>query len=92
MFLRSIKVAADHDLKNLCSKVNFDARDQLPLITARSLVIAGAHDMMSVEMVQELADGITDSQFVVFESSGHFAPAEETDAFTKAVWDFLGIE
>jgi len=70
----------------------FDARDQLPLITARSLVIAGVHDMMAVEKVRELADGIADSQFVVFESSGHFAPAEETEAFTRAVWDFLGSE
>lgn len=70
----------------------FDARDLLPLITARCLVIAGAHDMMTVEKVRELADGITGSQFVVFESSGHFAPAEETEAFTSTVWNFLGVE
>ena len=70
----------------------FDVRDQLPLITARSLVIAGVHDMMAVEKVRELADGIAGSQFVVFESSGHFAPAEESQAFTRAVWDFLAAE
>lgn len=70
----------------------FDARDRLPLISARSLVIAGAHDMFPPEKVRELADGIADSEFVVFESSGHFAPAEETEAFTTAVWRFLGVE
>lgn len=70
----------------------FDARDRLPLITARSLVIAGAHDMFPPEKVQELADGIADSEFVLFAESGHFAPAEETDAFTSAVWRFLGVE
>jgi pimeloyl-ACP methyl ester carboxylesterase len=70
----------------------FDARDRLPLITARSLVIAGTHDMFPPEKVRELADGIADSEFVVFESSGHFAPAEEPEAFTTAVWRFLGVE
>ncbi len=82
---------AHADYNNRASPT-FDARDQLPRITARSLVIAGAHDMMSVDMVQELADGITDAQFMEFEFSGHFAPAEETDAFVKSVWDFLGID
>ncbi len=70
----------------------FDARDRLPLITARSLVVAGTHDMFSVEKVEVLADGIADAQLVVFESSGHFAPAEEEEAFKRAVFDFLGVE
>lgn len=70
----------------------FDARDRLPLITARSLVVAGAHDMFSVDKVRELADGIPDAEFVAFESSGHFAPAEEVEAFREAVFGFLGVE
>jgi pimeloyl-ACP methyl ester carboxylesterase len=70
----------------------FDARDRLPLITARCLVIAGAYDMLSVGKVQELADGLDDAEFVVFESSGHFAPAEEPEAFANAVFTFLGVE
>ena len=69
----------------------FDARDQLPLITARCLVIAGAHDMMTVEKVRELSDGLNDSKFVVFAASGHFAPAEETEAFKAVVLSFLGV-
>jgi len=70
---------------------SFDARDQLPLITARCLVIAGAHDMMTVEKVRELNDGLTNSEFKVFDASGHFAPAEETEAFKAAVLSFLGV-
>lgn len=70
----------------------FDARDRLPMITARSLVVAGAHDMMPPEKVRELADGIAGAEFVVFERSGHFAPAEETEAFRAKVWGFLGVE
>ena len=70
----------------------FDARDKLPLITARSLVIAGAHDMFSVDKVRELADGLPNAEFIVFENSGHFAPAEESEAFANAVWTFLGVQ
>ena len=70
----------------------FDARDRLASITARSLVIAGAHDMMLPEKVRELADGIAGAEYVVFERSGHFAPAEETERFTEVVWGFLGVE
>jgi pimeloyl-ACP methyl ester carboxylesterase len=70
----------------------FEARDQLPLITARCLVIAGAHDMLRVEKVQELADGLDEAEFVVFRNSGHFAPAEEPELFANVVFTFLGAE
>jgi proline iminopeptidase len=51
----------------------FDARDELPAIPVRSLVIAGAHDMLPPSRVKELADGLPNSRFVVFEKSGHFS-------------------
>ncbi len=70
----------------------FDARDRLPAITARSLVVVGAHDMLPPEKGRELADGLADSTFLVFEKSGHFAPVEEPGAFRDAVWEFLGAE
>lgn len=70
----------------------FDARDRLALIPVRSLVIAGAHDMAPPTKVQEVADGLPNSVFVVFEDSGHFSPLEETDAFTQLVFDFLGVQ
>jgi proline iminopeptidase len=79
---------ADHSNRE---SPTFDASDELPLITARCLVIAGAHDMMSVEKVRELSDGLIDSKFMVFDASGHFAPAEETEAFKAAVLSFLGV-
>lgn len=71
---------------------SFDARDKLALIPVRSLVIAGAHDMSPPSKVQELADGLPDSVFVVFEHSGHFSPIEEKEAFTEIIFDFLGAE
>jgi proline iminopeptidase len=70
---------------------SYDLTDRLSQITARSLVIAGAHDAMSEAKVQEIHDGIADSEFVVFESSGHFSPVEEPEAFKQTIWDFLGV-
>jgi len=70
----------------------FDARDRLPAIQVRSLVLAGAHDNMPPDKVRELHDGLPDSEFVVFEGSGHFAPVEEPEAFKTAVFAFLGAE
>ena len=80
---------ADHANRE---NTSFDFRDRLPLITAHSLVIAGSHDTMAPEKVRELADGIADSKFVIFPFSGHFAQAEETEAFKAVVLDFLGME
>ena len=59
--------------------------DRLPKITARALVIAGAHDLIPVERAREISQGIPGSQFVVFERSGHFAPLEEPEAFVATV-------
>lgn len=69
----------------------FDFRDRLPGISVRSLVIAGAHDLEPPAAVEELHRGLPDSVFAVFEHSGHFAPVEEPEEFTRTVWDFLGV-
>jgi proline iminopeptidase len=69
----------------------FDARDKLAGIPVRSLVVAGAHDMLPPERVKVLADGLPNATFVVFEKSGHFAPVEEPEGFRAAVYDFLGV-
>jgi proline iminopeptidase len=70
----------------------FDARDKLPSIRVRSLVIAGAHDALMPDKVRVLHDGLTDSRFVVFEQSGHFAQVEEPEAFKAEVYAFLGVD
>ncbi len=70
----------------------FDARDKLSAITAHSLVVAGAHDMILPDKVRELHEGLSDSQFVVFDHSGHFAPVEEPERFKAVVYEFLGVQ
>jgi len=69
----------------------FDAREQVGLITASCLVVAGAHDNFPPETVRELHDGLADSTFVVFASSGHFAPLEEPGRFQETVLEFWGV-
>lgn len=69
----------------------FDARDLLPEIDVRSLVIAGAGDLMEPPRLEPLAEGLPEAEFVVFEGSGHFAPIEEPEAFRRAVFEFLGV-
>ncbi len=80
---------AHGQVANQESMAGFDMRDQLADIPVRSLVIAGAHDMSSPDKVKELADGLGDSVYVLFEDSGHFAPLEEPQAFEILVFDFI---
>lgn len=67
----------------------YDSRRRLASITAKGLVIAGAHDMVPPERIEEIDLGIPDSEFVVFEQSGHFAPVEEPELFVETVTSFL---
>ncbi len=83
--------AAHAEYSNTEMGDSFDLGDRLPQITARSLVIAGAHDGIRVDRVQEIHEGIADSEFAVFESSGHFSPVEEPETFRQTVWVFLGV-
>ena len=71
--------------------MNFDVREGLPDITAPVLLVAGAHDMMTPESIEEVATTIPNSQYVLFENSGHFASLEETEKFITTVLEFLKI-
>jgi proline iminopeptidase len=70
----------------------FQAVDKLPMITARSLILHGVHDMMQLAKAEEMNAGIPDSTLVVFENSAHFAPVEEPEKYMKTVLEFLGVE
>jgi proline iminopeptidase len=70
----------------------FDEVDRLASIQARSLVIAGSHDMLPLDNAKLIHDGLPDSTWAVFEQSGHFAPVEEPQKFREEVLRFLGVE
>jgi proline iminopeptidase len=64
--------------------------DRLDEITHPVLVLAGRHDRTcSVAAAQAIADGIPDSELVIFERSGHMTFVEENDAYLAAVRSFL---
>jgi pimeloyl-ACP methyl ester carboxylesterase len=69
----------------------FDARDTLPGIVVRSLVLAGGHDMIPADRVLAFAQALQDGRYVLFADSGHFAPIEQGMAFRQAVLEFLGV-
>ena len=67
----------------------WDLTEQLGSIATRSLVLAGAHDLLPAERAEEMSRGLADSAYGVFQNSGHFAPLEEPEAFVAAVVEFL---
>ncbi len=69
----------------------FDVRDRLGDITAPTLVVSGAEDpATTVDMVQQLADGIPDSEFVVVPGAAHLPNATHPGAVNAALRDHFG--
>jgi len=68
----------------------FDAREDLKVITAPTLIIAGRHDLLPADDAEAMGDGIRNSRFVVLENSAHFGSIEEPEKFINTVMDFLG--
>ena len=47
---------------------------------------------IAFNLMKQLADGLPDSVYVLFENSGHFAPLEEPKRVESMVFDFVGVE
>ena len=78
---------------NFAFGVNMPAYDlsaRLREITCPTLVVVGRHDWRTpVPASQAIADGIPNSELVVFEHSGHSPQLEEPALFQSTVRDFL---
>jgi 3-oxoadipate enol-lactonase len=69
---------------------DFDVRDRLSEITAPTLVIAGADDPATPpDTVRAVADGIRDARFVVVPQASHLVSAEQPEAVTTEIRQFL---
>jgi 3-oxoadipate enol-lactonase len=69
---------------------DFDVRDQLSAVTAPTLVIAGAEDPATdPDVVRGIADGIPGARFVVVPQASHLVSAEQPDAVTAEIRQFL---
>lgn len=67
--------------------VTFDARDRLPELSVRALVIAGQYEGNDADQ-QELAD-LLDAHCVFLPGTSHLAPVESPTAFAADVVPFL---
>lgn len=69
---------------------DFDFRDGLPTVTAKTLVISGKHDGLNPPAEgKECASLIPDATFVEMKYSGHAPLYEEQERYLKIVEDFL---
>ena len=68
---------------------DWDVRDRLPEITVPALVTGGRYDEVTPAQVEALADGLPESELVMFEDSSHCAMWEERELFLAVVAEFL---
>jgi pimeloyl-ACP methyl ester carboxylesterase len=48
--------------------------------------------MIPLAKAEEMDQGMPDSEVVVFENSGHYAPVEEPEKFRTTFLGFLGVD
>lgn len=63
--------------------------DRLPQIAAATLLISGAHDEATPEVVRPYREKVPDIRWVLFPDSSHMPHVEEKEACLKVVSDFL---
>jgi proline iminopeptidase len=72
------------------SLLEWDVTDRLPEITAPVLIVAGWHDIVSVEAHRTMADRIPDNEFVIFGNASHALLMEkDADLYLAVVRDFV---
>jgi len=68
----------------------FDLRDELPNITAPTLIMGARHDWITpVEESVEIAQRIPNSELVIFENSSHSVIKDEKEKYMDAVISFI---
>ena len=65
------------------------AVDQLSLIKAPTLVMAGDHDMVKEKHTRTIAENIPQSKLVIFKDASHFVPVEKVSEFNNTVLEFF---
>lgn len=67
-----------------------DASQYLNQINCPTLLIVGRQDGWSpVAQHQEIADGLKNSELVIIEDAGHFAPVEQENQVVKAITNWM---
>jgi proline iminopeptidase len=88
--LDELRYSPDVDSRISAELKSFDLYGRLGSVSTPTLIIAGRHDMLT-PLAEQMAyvDGISTSQAVVFNDSGHFPFLEEKAAFTTQVENFV---
>jgi 3-oxoadipate enol-lactonase len=70
----------------------FDVRSRIGEISAPTLMVAGSEDPATTgELMRELAEGISGSQFVVVRGAGHLPNATHPNVVNRALREHLGL-
>jgi L-proline amide hydrolase len=67
----------------------WDVIDRLGEIGVPTLITSGRHDECTPKLVEPLHEGITGSEWVIFEKSAHMPYLEEPERYLETVGDFL---
>jgi proline-specific peptidase len=67
----------------------WDVIDRLGELGAPTLVTSGRHDECTPALVEPLAHGIADAEWVLFEESAHMPYLEEPERYLEVVGSFL---
>jgi proline iminopeptidase len=82
-----------HEAHNWCFVHNwpaYDLKDQLPSVTAPTLVTVGRYDWVTpVSSSETIARVMPNAELVVFENSGHSPQQEEAELWRATVREFL---
>jgi L-proline amide hydrolase len=67
----------------------WDVRDRLGEISVPTLITSGRYDTVTPLLAEILRDGITGSEWALFEEGSHYAHAEEPEHFLSVLDSFL---
>lgn len=86
----SADLSPEEEAAAIAATARFDFRQELPKITARTLVISGRHDWLNPpEEGATIADAIPAARHVVLESAGHLPALEDRDRYLAEIAAFL---
>ncbi len=87
--LASMGVEKKRFLKALDQAATIDYRSRLKDVTAKTLVLVGAHDKANLAAARDLAAGIPGARLEVIQGAGHQINIEAPQQFNDLVWPFL---
>jgi len=83
------RAVEDHLMQETWQDAAYDLLPRLSTLTVPTLVIAGDHDFIPVEIADHIAHALPNAKLVTIKDCGHFAYLECPEAVHRIVEDFL---